>query len=57
MQSTLPADGLTMAAGDEDEESVFGKITRRIIPILFLCLVLNFVDRINIGFAQLQMKH
>ena len=57
MQSTLPADGLTMAAGGEDEESVFGKITRRIIPILFLCLVLNFVDRINIGFAQLQMKH
>lgn len=32
------------------------KIIRRIVPILFGCYVLNFLDRINVGFAQLQMK-
>lgn len=37
-------------------ESVFSKITVRLIPLLFFCYLLNFVDRANIGFAQLQMK-
>lgn len=32
------------------------KIIRRVVPLLFLCYVMNFLDRINIGFAQLQMK-
>jgi MFS family permease len=32
------------------------KIIRRIVPLLFACYVMNFLDRINIGFAQLQMK-
>jgi MFS family permease len=38
------------------EESVYRKVTRRIIPILFACYVLAFVDRVNIGFAKLQMQ-
>lgn len=33
------------------------KLTLRIVPFLFLCYVVLFLDRINIGFAQLQMKH
>ncbi|MFZ6645078.1 MFS transporter [Undibacterium sp. TJN25] len=41
------------AAGDQ----LFRKISWRIIPFLFLCYVVSFLDRINIGFAQLQMKH
>ncbi|ONT25321.1 MFS transporter [Burkholderia cenocepacia] len=36
---------------------LFRKITWRIVPFLFLCYVVSFLDRINIGFAQLQMKH
>jgi sugar phosphate permease len=32
------------------------KLTLRIVPFLFLCYVVLFLDRINIGFAQLQMK-
>ncbi|MGN5476100.1 hypothetical protein ACTMU2_00940 [Cupriavidus basilensis] len=28
----------------------------RLIPFLFVCYVVSFLDRINIGFAQLQMK-
>ncbi|GLU35258.1 MFS transporter [Trinickia caryophylli] len=33
------------------------KVAWRIVPFLFLCYVVSFLDRINIGFAQLQMKH
>ncbi|MBT2792089.1 MFS transporter [Paraburkholderia strydomiana] len=37
--------------------AVCRKIALRIIPFLFLCYVLNFLDRVNIGFAKLQFLH
>jgi D-galactonate transporter len=37
-------------------DGVYRKITRRLIPLLFICYVLNYIDRINVGYAQLQMK-
>ncbi|WP_244818174.1 MFS transporter [Caballeronia sp. Lep1P3] len=40
-----------------DAERTYAKITRRLIPFLFLCYVFAFLDRINIGIAQLDMKH
>ncbi|BAN25275.1 MFS transporter [Caballeronia insecticola] len=39
------------------DDALFRKVAWRIIPFLFLCYVVSFLDRINIGFAQLQMKH
>jgi len=36
--------------------SLYRKITLRFVPLLFICYVLNYMDRTNIGFAQLQMK-
>jgi D-galactonate transporter len=39
------------------ENNVLRKVTWRIVPLLFLCYVVSFLDRIIIGFAQLQMKH
>lgn len=36
--------------------AVYAKVTRRLVPLLFLCYVMAYLDRINIGFAQLQMK-
>lgn len=38
------------------EKAVYAKVTRRIIPFLFLCYVFAYVDRVNIGFAKLQMQ-
>ena len=32
------------------------KVSRRLIPFLFLLFVAAYLDRVNIGFAQLQMK-
>jgi D-galactonate transporter len=35
-------------------DAIYRKIARRIVPFLFLCYVVNFIDRVNIGFAKLQ---
>ncbi|WP_144114040.1 MFS transporter [Paraburkholderia sp. BCC1886] len=51
--ATPVADPLAATAHD----SLYRKITWRIIPFLFMGYVIAFLDRINIGFAQLQMKH
>jgi D-galactonate transporter len=38
------------------DAALYRKVSMRIIPFLFICYVVSFLDRINIGFAQLQMK-
>ncbi|MES2705076.1 MAG: MFS transporter [Verrucomicrobiota bacterium] len=37
------------------EENLYRKVTWRLIPFLFLCYVLSFLDRVNVGFAKLKM--
>ena len=37
------------------EEATYGKVTWRLIPFLFICYVFAYLDRINVGFAKLQM--
>ncbi|SDE77669.1 Major Facilitator Superfamily protein [Massilia sp. PDC64] len=54
--ATTRADGLPSAAADGTDDALYRKISRRIIPFLFICYVVSFLDRINIGFAQLQLK-
>jgi D-galactonate transporter len=38
------------------DEALFSKVSWHLLPLLILCYVVAFIDRINIGFAQLQMK-
>ncbi len=38
------------------EDALYRKITKRILPFLFLCYLLAYVDRVNVGFAKLQMQ-
>src|SRR4051794_10551663 len=45
------------AAASPLAEQAYRKITRRLIPFLFLCYVFAFLDRVNVGIAQLDMKH
>jgi D-galactonate transporter len=35
---------------------VVARLTRRLLPFLFLLYIVNYLDRINIGFAALQMR-
>jgi len=37
------------------ESAVYAKVTWRLIPFLFLCYVFAYLDRVNVGFAKLQM--
>lgn len=38
------------------DEAMFSKIDWRLLPLLITCFIVAFLDRINIAFAQLQMK-
>ena len=40
----------------EFEASVYRKVTWRLLPYLFLCYILAYIDRVNVGFAKLQMQ-
>jgi ACS family tartrate transporter-like MFS transporter len=35
---------------------LFSKITWRLIPLLFICYIVAYIDRINVGFAKLQLR-
>ena len=37
------------------EKATFSKVAWRLIPFLFLCYIVAFLDRVNVGFAKLQM--
>lgn len=39
-----------------EPDAVYGKITARLVPLLFLCYLIAFVNRSNIGLAKLQMQ-
>ena len=38
-----------------NESSVYAKVAWRLIPFLFFCYVAAYLDRVNVGFAKLQM--
>lgn len=49
--STLEPVGAASAA----EEAAYSKVAWRLLPFLFLCYVFSYLDRVNVGFAKLQM--
>ena len=38
------------------ERALLGKVTQRLIPFLFILYIIAFLDRVNVGFAKLQMN-
>jgi MFS family permease len=47
-----PGPALTPA----EQQATLSKVTWRLIPLLFFCYVIAYVDRINVGFAKLQLR-
>lgn len=39
----------------DDKNAVYKRITLRLIPFIFICYLFNYLDRVNVGFAKLQM--
>jgi D-galactonate transporter len=42
-------------AGSPLEHAAYRKVTWHLLPFLFLCYVVAYLDRVNVGFAKLQM--
>ncbi|TCT10309.1 MFS transporter [Paralcaligenes ureilyticus] len=50
--------GITAAPVDSNPsfvEATYSKVTLRLLPLLFLCYVASYLDRVNVGFAKLEM--
>jgi len=45
----------TETVSKEFEDATFAKVAARLIPFLFICYIVAFLDRVNVGFAKLQM--
>ncbi len=57
MTMSILADGNSAAAAPGvDIEKAYGKVFWRIVPFIMLCYVVAYLDRINVGFAKLQMS-
>ena len=37
-------------AADDNESRLYRKVVLRIIPFIFICYVLNYIDRVNVSF-------
>lgn len=44
-----------MALSYPATEQTFDKVAARLLPLLFICYIVAFLDRVNVGFAKLQM--
>jgi hypothetical protein len=38
------------------EDQIFGRIAKRLLPFIMLLYVVNYIDRVNVGFAALTMN-
>lgn len=56
MQTKLVEDQVALENEVALESRVVSKVTKRLIPFLFLCFAISILDRVNIGFAALQMN-
>jgi D-galactonate transporter len=43
------------ASAQAAESAIYRKVTWRLLPFLMLCYVVAYLDRVNVGFAKLQM--
>ena len=50
-QGTMVLDGAVL----DDDVRLYRKVTFRLVPFLFACYVAAYLDRVNVGFAKLQM--
>jgi D-galactonate transporter len=57
MAANLPADDRSPfpTPPSSFEDATYLKVSWRLIPFLMLCYIANYLDRVNVGFAKLQM--
>ncbi|MBC7596024.1 MAG: MFS transporter [Kineosporiaceae bacterium] len=45
-----------LARQDDGTKQLYAKVSRRLVPFLFVCYAAAYLDRVNVGFAKLQME-
>jgi D-galactonate transporter len=53
---SITLDSAPKAPDTAHEDAVFRKVVLRIVPFLMLCYIVSYLDRVNVGFAKLQMS-
>lgn len=62
IEKIIPGREFSKRAGEgyvftpEESRILYSKITWRLIPLLFICYIIAYIDRINIGFTKLQLQ-
>jgi D-galactonate transporter len=56
VSSTLLDDDNPPAPTGAGADAVYRKVSLRLIPLLFVCYIAAYLDRVNVGFAKLQMQ-
>ncbi|KMO33424.1 MFS transporter [Methylobacterium aquaticum] len=51
-----PAQPAVAPSAEVDEQALHRKMMWRILPFLFVCYVISYLDRVNVGFAALTMN-
>lgn len=51
----MPGDAIPRTDSPTFEARTYAKVSRRLIPFLMLCYLGAYLDRVNVGFAKLQM--
>jgi D-galactonate transporter len=52
---TQATDAKFASALSPTEDRTYAKVTARLVPFLFICYLAAYLDRVNVGFAKLQM--
>lgn len=55
LDTHMPSAHPSTAPAADPTQALYRKITRKLIPFLCFCYLAAYLDRINIGFAKLQM--
>lgn len=42
---------------EQTENALYRKVAWRLMPLLLICYIVAYLDRVNVGFAKLQMMH
>ncbi|MFJ3047451.1 MFS transporter [Herbaspirillum chlorophenolicum] len=54
--TTATTTGVASSANDQSKDGLYKKVFWHIMPFLMLCYVIAYLDRVNVGFAKLQMS-
>ena len=54
--TTLSASSAPTLARSDSADALYRRIAWRLLPLLFVCYIAAYLDRVNIGFAKLQMQ-